>query len=929
MIWYATSEESRDIPIIPTSLANQAEHGLWRKKFLRSTWLHAMWGAVIVYVSMLLSGMHLAANSNDIAHAVQLLNESRKLHESSLSLESELAGRVESPLQRDLERAQLTDLVVALNESRMALGKKSNLLPDHTRTALVEELTPIGQVLEGVKDGQILLSHVTDIKSASTRISSILSAHVESKQREFLSRQREAGTGLGLVLVVTLATLVALIQLPLRRLGEDLKSIEASIRDSELHNRIVQHATDAAHNGDSVQAALEGFLVAALGELNWACGHLLRSSDPGGWESAAFVQNPCKHDAVLEAAVRASLYNPLPDYLAIAESNRKVQQFVSSNGSNIPSRYSQSCECAVHSLLVVPIFEGTRMVALIEFAHSESENLANAILDALNTSSQILSSRVFQASQQLAIDRAQAELRDREVVLVEAEANMSLLERDLDRKRDEVQQLENRASAIEVELQSATANLSKAKSQVAESRCLAIASARRFEELFNGVPVPCITTDSKGTIYEWNQSAEDFFGIGPAELLEQNIGDVLSLVGSGLSRNEIDALLSDFQLSGSLEVTFGRSGTAKKSALISVFHIQLSSSGVSGAVWSFTDISERRVIEERLRLDEAKLRTLIESLPTGVMWVNRIGYVELANSSFETVTGLSLEGDAAEQTSAFSLKLHHNEATPVRLRDNPIFRAIRLGQVTDQQPFQLFEGGEVQYISLSAAPLFGNDNKPIGAVVAISDETLQRASELQLIEWSEEVHRKNEEITQQREQLAEANRQLELLATTDGLTGLKNHRAFQEFLERQFKIASRHQTALSVCLLDVDEFKKYNDAFGHPEGDIVLKTVAKLLSECTRDADFVARYGGEEFVVILPESNQTQAREAAERMRERIEKYEWRNRPITVSIGIATLQPSIRFHSELVALADKALYHSKRSGRNQSTHAHDLIVDAA
>lgn len=929
MIWHATSGILREIPIIPTSLANRTDHGLWRKRFLRSTWLHAMLGAVLVYASMVLSGMHLAASSGDIAHAVQLLNESQKLHESSLLLESEMAAQDGSPLQRDIERAQLNDLLEAVKESRVTLGTRSSALPDHTRTALVEELSPIGQALESAEGRPILLSHVTDIKSASTRISNILRAHLESKQREYLSRQRELGAGLGLVLVVALATLVALMQLPLRRLSEDLKSIEASIHDSELHNRLVQHATHTARDAISVQHALEGFLHAALIELNWSCGHILHLSDSSGWESVAFVQNPCKHDTVLEASVRASLYNPLPDYLAIVESLQEVQLIASPDGSQIPSRYGQSREVAIHSLIVIPILEGARTVALIEFAHSDIDNLPEAIFDALKTSSQVLSSRVLQASQQSAIDRAHTELRDREVILVEAEANMTLLERDLERKRNEVQQLETRASIIEAELQTSALNLARAKDQVAESRSFAIVSARRFEELFNGVPVPCITTDSSGTIYEWNQSAEDFFGIGPVELLEQNIGDVLSQIGSGLSHNEIHALLSDFQLSGSIEVTFGKNGTAKKSALISVFRIQLSTGEVSGAVWSFTDISERRVIEERLRLDEAKLRTLIESLPTGVMWVNRIGYIELANSSFEMVTGLSLEGDAAEQTSAFSLELLHNETTPVRLRDNPIFLAVRLGQMTDQQPFQLFIGGEVRHVSLSAAPLFGSENKPIGAVVAISDETLQRASELQLIEWSEEVHRKNEEITLQREQLAEANRKLELLATTDGLTGLKNHRAFQEFLERQFKIASRHQTPLSVCLLDVDEFKKYNDAFGHPEGDIVLKTVAKLLSECTRDADFVARYGGEEFVVILPESNQTQAREAAERIREKIERFGWKNREITVSLGIATLQPTIACQSELVSLADQALYHSKRSGRNRSTHAHDLINDAA
>lgn len=929
MIWHATSEMSSEFPIIPTSLANQTDHGLWRKRFLRSTWLYAMLGAVLVFASMLLSGTHLAARSGNITHAVQLLSHSQKLHESALLLESELTGTTSSALQLEVEHAQITDLIRSVKKSHQALNENTRELPDHTRSAIADELMPIGQALVDVENSQIELGHITEIKSASMRISNILSAHLELTQREYLGRQRELGAGFAIVLVIALSMLVILVQLPLRRLAEDLKVVESSIQDSDLHSRLVHHAIHAAHHAETVQEALETFLGDALAELHWTCGHLLRFNESSGWESAAFMHNAIPHCAALEATVRASLYNPLPDYLAIVESVQEAQIIVSPDGSQIPSRYGQGREFALHALLVLPIFEGAKTVALIEFANSDIANVPMGILESISTCSHILSSRVLLASQQSAIDQAHFELKDREVVLVEAEANMTLLERDLERKRAEVRQLEQKASAIDVELQAAASNLARAKDQVAESRSFAMVSARRFEELFNGVPVPCITTDSNGTIFEWNQSAEEFFGIGPVELLEQNIGEVLSQIGSGLCHTEIHALLDDFQLGGSIEVTFGRHGTAKKSALISVFRMLLSTGEVTGAVWSFTDITERRVIEERLRLDEAKLRTLIESLPTGVMWVNRIGYVELANSSFEVVTGMAVQGDSAQQTSAFDLKLYHNATTPVRLRDNPIFRAVRLGQVTDQQPLQLFIDGDVRHVALSASPLFGSENKPIGAVVAIGDETLQRASELQLIEWSEEVQRKNEKITQQREQLAKANRQLELLATTDGLTGLKNHRAFQEFLERQFKIASRHHSALSVCLLDVDEFKKYNDAFGHPEGDIVLKTVAQLLSECTRDADFVARYGGEEFVVILPESNQVQAREAAERMREKIAGYGWKNRQITVSIGIATLQPTIGCHSELVSLADQALYRSKRSGRNQSTHAQDLVEEVA
>src|SRR5205085_7620259 len=109
---------------------------------------------------------------------------------------------------------------------------------------------------------------------------------------------------------------------------------------------------------------------------------------------------------------------------------------------------------------------------------------------------------------------------------------------------------------------------------------------------------------------------------------------------------------------------------------------------------------------------------------------------------------------------------------------------------------------------------------------------------------------------------------LQALAITDGLTGLKNHRAFQEKLAEEFERSCRQNLPLSLLLLDVDKFKHYNDTYGHPAGDQVLKMVAALLGETVRPADFVARYGGEEFVILLPGMDAEGAVTLAERVRE-------------------------------------------------------------
>jgi diguanylate cyclase (GGDEF)-like protein/PAS domain S-box-containing protein len=175
--------------------------------------------------------------------------------------------------------------------------------------------------------------------------------------------------------------------------------------------------------------------------------------------------------------------------------------------------------------------------------------------------------------------------------------------------------------------------------------------------------------------------------------------------------------------------------------------------------------------------------------------------------------------------------------------------------------------------------------------------------------------------------LEEANAGLAALATTDSLTGLYNRRAFEDQLERDLRVVYRTRTPLSVLLLDVDRFKEYNDRYGHPAGDGVLRIVGELLSRNARGGDFVARYGGEEFAVILPNTDGRGARVLAERFRGVLEGYAWPERQVTASFGASTLtegRDELDSGDKLIAEADRALYYSKRSGRNQVTHVDSL-----
>jgi diguanylate cyclase (GGDEF)-like protein len=176
-------------------------------------------------------------------------------------------------------------------------------------------------------------------------------------------------------------------------------------------------------------------------------------------------------------------------------------------------------------------------------------------------------------------------------------------------------------------------------------------------------------------------------------------------------------------------------------------------------------------------------------------------------------------------------------------------------------------------------------------------------------------------------ELREANSRLKELVFRDGLTGLFNHRYFQESLEKEMSRSARYHSFLSLVIFDIDFFKKVNDTYGHPVGDLVLINIARTAESAVRTTDVVSRYGGEEFAVILPETDQSGMKVFAERLRRSIEKIvteiESQKTPIkvTISVGGATLVPEMSNISKeiLVETADKALYSSKKNGRNRVT----------
>lgn len=158
--------------------------------------------------------------------------------------------------------------------------------------------------------------------------------------------------------------------------------------------------------------------------------------------------------------------------------------------------------------------------------------------------------------------------------------------------------------------------------------------------------------------------------------------------------------------------------------------------------------------------------------------------------------------------------------------------------------------------------------------------------------------------------------EFEQLSVTDPLTGLLNRRYLEKRLIEEIQRSKRHRFPMSLMMLDVDEFKAYNDNFGHPAGDTALKILATILQDILRGADVAARYGGEEFAILLPQTTSTEAAVIAERLRQRIEHTEFPKRKVTVSIGIASCSNEIDTSDDLIGAADHALYEAKNHGRN-------------
>jgi diguanylate cyclase (GGDEF)-like protein/PAS domain S-box-containing protein len=309
----------------------------------------------------------------------------------------------------------------------------------------------------------------------------------------------------------------------------------------------------------------------------------------------------------------------------------------------------------------------------------------------------------------------------------------------------------------------------------------------------------------------------------------------------------------------------------------------------------------------------AVYRAAIDASPTAILVTDTDGRITMANPEAERLFGCdpgTLRGRPIESL----LPYEHREAHAARrmqFNAQPVARPM--GHLRDLQARR--HDGTVFPVEVGLNPVTTPNGQFV--VCAVVDLTQRKATE--------------ENLKRHAALLEAANAKLTELATTDSLTSLWNRRTFLEQMNIQLELSVRHARPMSVLILDLDEFKPYNDTYGHLAGDDVLRTAARLLRERTRRSDFLARIGGEEFGALLFEADREGAVKLAENLRTAVEAAHWPRRRITVSVGAATVhipravpRPASPERSQVLSLADRALYHSKRQGRNRVTHIEDL-----
>ncbi|MGB3532456.1 MAG: diguanylate cyclase [Microcoleaceae cyanobacterium] len=328
-----------------------------------------------------------------------------------------------------------------------------------------------------------------------------------------------------------------------------------------------------------------------------------------------------------------------------------------------------------------------------------------------------------------------------------------------------------------------------------------------------------------------------------------------------------------------------------------------------------------KLLNQQLFESEARLQKFLECLPIGVAIHAATGQVIYMNSTGKKYLQKEISSEATleEQAEYYQVYIAGTDI-PYPPEKLPAMKALA-GEFAQTEDLEIRTTQNHIILEVQATPLLDDREKVTYAIVTFQDITTRKKAEDLEANYNRELQK---QVNQRTQALANANIKLEQLAQTDALTQVANRRKFDGQLKQEWRRLHRSKQPLSLLLIDIDYFKRYNDRYGHQQGDLCLFKVAQALKQAIyRVPDFVARYGGEEFVVVLPETDKAGAVNIAKRIQARIaalniphQDSEVSDR-LTLSIGISSLIPTAKtLPKTLIAAADKALYSAKDNGRN-------------
>ncbi len=303
-----------------------------------------------------------------------------------------------------------------------------------------------------------------------------------------------------------------------------------------------------------------------------------------------------------------------------------------------------------------------------------------------------------------------------------------------------------------------------------------------------------------------------------------------------------------------------------------------------------------------------RVQKAFDVLQEGVLVLDEKEQILMANKSFAKLVGKSPKKLVGLKGSELGWADCQNAK---QIKQLPWLKVLIDGVEHRDSSLRLLDnhGNEIK-LTVNAVRITDNANKCRGSLVTFADITQLEEKNFKLSDLVEQLQLSKEEIQVK-------NEELEFLANRDPMTLCLNRRSLDRQFDALFTKAKLEGSKLSCMMVDIDLFKTVNDRFGHSIGDQVIKSVADILKNCTRDSDLVSRYGGEEFCIILPGLELEKGAEIAERIRGDIEKNLCAGVKITVSLGVSSLEQNVGKPDELIIQADKALYAAKTGGRNR------------